>query len=122
MSESFKLGTIWRHRKRGIEYRVIARYPNMITPVDDGEKFKMTFSHAQVIEMQILHDTPSNVLIASTEDVMVQCSTPVVCADFLLYISCDDSHLYLRPDTEFLDGRFEQVDAPDGAIRVFPQE
>lgn len=75
-------GTIWRHRKRGSVYEIVGR-----------AKMQMETTHIPRI------DLVSGFYVKDTMEAL----------SLIVYRSLSDDTLWVRPESEFMDGRFERV-------------
>lgn len=82
-----RTGSRWRHKKRGTSYEVLGRAAMQIS-------IKTLFPHGHRTTPLILEE----VAVASLEKM-----------SFVAYRSEADDTLWVRPESEFLDGRFEEI-------------
>lgn len=80
------VGTVWRHKKRGTKYVIMGR------------------SNVQISSDTLWKITPGINTAESTAKALEKLS-------WITYRSIDDDQITSRPESEFLDGRFEYVAA-----------
>lgn len=81
------IGATYRHVKRGTHYTVIGR-----------------------AKMQISSDTMNKVIGADTAYIPIAAAEKMEKIAYIIYEATEDGTLWVRPETEFCDGRFTRED------------
>lgn len=106
------IGSSWRHKKRGSVYRVVANVRlRALAPVMEGDlvvvlppDIAIPQREATLLEVHAVTKVTAKLQAAAK----LENGT-----DLVLYVHPEDGQFWVRPASEFMDGRFERIEGPD---------
>ena len=106
------IGTTWRHKKRGTTYRVVACTFVDLTGLVDGDAavFWAVFRYPKRVLFGVSREMPAaNLPLVMAIPIRLQIAPPRTLEVVVIYQAAVDNTIWGRPETEFLDGRFEKI-------------